>query len=356
MLDDISKIEEIDVDHMYKAMENPDSQLIRAYKNNAETADRFAQSLEDTPTRVVLMGMGSSGLAADLARDWLMSLSETPISVLKSFDLPDAIREDALFVAISASGEASETLRATQEALDRGCQISCISAGGSLAETAQRHGLAYLPIEISPFSRTATFKLVGAIAALLEKIIDVPSIGDHVESTSRNLSAIYREASLSRPTTKNHVKRWAQLNIDKDMHILSTPRHRAVGHRLMEQLNENCKIGVDLAIMPNALHNYVQQFNADGNDSLILIRGKGETRFIFKAIEEVKDVLSDKVALLVEVVGTGDNVLSELLTALLQVDYLSYYLAILKGVRPGPTPTMDVLKKRLKTLIFGESV
>ncbi len=356
MLDDISKIEEIDADHMYKAMENPHSQLVESYRNNIDIAGRFSRSLEYTPSKVVLMGMGSSGLAADLARDWLESLSKTPISVLKSFDLPDSIGEDALFIAVSASGEASETLRATLEALDRRCRIACVASGGSLAETSKRHGLAYFPIVESPYSRTATFKLVGAIAALLERAIDVPSVGEHLESASRDLSSMYEKVSLAKPTAKNHVKRWALSNKGKDVHVLSTPRLRTVGLRLVEQFNENCKMGVDLASIPNALHNFVQQFGVDGDDSLILIRGEGEAGFVSKAVEEVRDVLSDKVALSVEVVGIGDNVLSELLTALLQVDYLSYYSAILKGVRPGPTPTMEVLKRRLKTLILGEGV
>ena len=44
--------------------------------------------------------------------------------------------------------------------------------------------------------------------------------------------------------------------------------------------------------------------------------------------------------------GCGERALEQLLDMLVLGDYVSYYLAMLRGVNPSPTPTLDSLKRR----------
>src|SRR5260370_31227562 len=58
---------------------------------------------------VVLMGMGGSASAADVVLDWLRATLPIPALVHREPGLPSFVNSRTLFIALSYSGETSET-------------------------------------------------------------------------------------------------------------------------------------------------------------------------------------------------------------------------------------------------------
>src|SRR6202034_2663626 len=102
----------------------------------------------------VVLGMGSSGLAGDVATH--DDRATAPILVVKGFGIPDFVGPDTLVVAVSWSGDTEETCSATSAAREKGAPVVVVSGGGALSELARTADLPLLSLPPGlPASRTA---------------------------------------------------------------------------------------------------------------------------------------------------------------------------------------------------------
>src|SRR5881396_3052019 len=114
------------------------------------------------------MGMGGSASAADVVLDWLKGSLPIPALVHREPGLPAFVNARTLFIAMSYSGETSETLAAFQEARNRGCSLIGIGHGGSLASFCNCFKAPFLQVEASLAPRAALGQLIVAAAIALE--------------------------------------------------------------------------------------------------------------------------------------------------------------------------------------------
>src|SRR5262245_146813 len=82
---------------------------------------------------VVVLGMGGSGIAGDVALAVASPLSPVPIVVSKDYELPGFIGPRSLVLAVSCSGETEETVDAATEAAHAGARLVAVCQGGRLA-------------------------------------------------------------------------------------------------------------------------------------------------------------------------------------------------------------------------------
>ena len=115
---------------------------------------------------VVVAGMGGSGLAAGMAKDWLNL--PIPLDTVKSYNLPAYVGKETLVIASSYSGNTEETLSATREALERGATVAAIANGGELIELAKKHELVHVQLKTGIQPRMAVFANLVALLTLLE--------------------------------------------------------------------------------------------------------------------------------------------------------------------------------------------
>lgn len=145
----------------------------------ADTDDRRVWPLAAKPRRVLLLGMGSSYYAADVAarrmrRHGIVALAERA-SALVSWPPSD----DLLVVAVSAGGSSTETLAAVERYADSSAQfLALTNVAASPLETLTRGGVAMSAgVEVSGVSArsyTATqVRLLQLEEALLGESLDV---------------------------------------------------------------------------------------------------------------------------------------------------------------------------------------
>src|SRR3972149_1979819 len=101
--------------------------------------------------RVVVVGVGGSGIAGAVLAAWLAGGG------------PGA-REGGLVVGVSYSGNTVETLTAMREAMARGSELVGISSGGTLRDLCHGRGLPFVSMPPGFMPRSAFGYIFGGLA------------------------------------------------------------------------------------------------------------------------------------------------------------------------------------------------
>ena len=128
ILDDLKKIQELDRQDMLGIEECFVDQLITA-QGIIKSAD-YKNLKNKSFKGIAILGMGGSGVSGDIIKNLVIDSCEIAVEVIKDYDLPAFIKKGWLVVVISYSGNTEETLHAAGEALERNCELMCISSGG----------------------------------------------------------------------------------------------------------------------------------------------------------------------------------------------------------------------------------
>ena len=119
--------------------------------------------------------------------------------------------------------------------------------------------------------------------------------------------------------------------------------------RWKAQLNENSKVWAFYETVPECLHNSVESFRSATParaETLAVVLKPAE---LGKSLEgrylALESMLKDANIETRTLVGLRAPPLAQLLSMILLGDYTSYYLAILQGLDPSPTPAIDQSKK-----------
>ena len=301
--------------------------------------------------RVVIGGMGGSAIAGDLAADLAAVHPTVPILVVRDRDFPFVVGESTLFIACSYSGNTEETLSLFDRAINSQTKVLAICGGGTLADKARYEGVPLLTIEIATEPRSAVgynlMLLLGVLWRLgLSSIAEEDVIRD-VESLSSRVSNLREDVSVE----DNPAKKLALDLQDKLILIYGSGVFSALARRWKTQFNENAKTWAFYESIPEALHNSVEAYASpslapDRMIGLLLqpnISDRSHTRH-HRAVSDLlaRNNISHRI-----LPGEKGPSLAQLLGMLLLGDYVSYYLALLRGVDPSPNPSITVAKELL---------
>jgi glucose/mannose-6-phosphate isomerase len=167
-------------------------------------------------TRLVVVGMGGSALAALLAKAWLRGELAVPFEVVRTYDVPEYVSYNTLVIASSYSGNTEETLAGLAAARDKSAQVAVIAAGGELGEIAADGEIAHvqLPADLQP--RMAVIYNLRALVALMAHFGVVSydrfaEIADQADWLGRETRRLTSDVT----TDKNYAKQLALLSVGK---------------------------------------------------------------------------------------------------------------------------------------------
>ena len=341
-LDDLKVLAKIDSSNMVSAIDRFPDVFLRS-RDEREIALKTRSSIQS----VVLMGMGGSASAADVVLDWLKEALPVPALVHREPGLPAFVNAGTLFIAMSYSGETSETLVAFQAAKNRGSALIGIGHGGSLASLCNRFKAPFFQVEASLAPSAALGQLVVAAAVALESANLVRSTTRERSIAARELVRIRRRCRVETPRVNNPAKSLAEKLVGHLLVIYSLQRMSSVARRFKNQLAENSKLPAKYDLLPEAGHNEVEGWHRRNNMLPVIIRDAQETAFersIVRAFRSTIGSASRSDPLDVRVAGRGR--LSRLLSPILLLDYVSLYLAMLRRIDPTPTDLINEYKKR----------
>ena len=302
-------------------------------------------------TKVVVGGMGGSAIAGDLAADFASVQGTVPIWVVRDLRVPLWLDESTLFVACSYSGATKETLALFRQALQAKGRVLAITSGGALAERGRAYGVPLLDVGISVEPRSAVGYNLMLLLGVLQRLglveIEEEEVRGAVESLNRTLSCLTEDI----PMRENPAKQLAMKLRGKLILVYGGGLFTGVARRWKCQFNENSKVWAFFETVPEVLHNSVEASGAGpaaaGRTITLLLQpgsGADATEPYFSVVAEL--LRRSKIPHQILQGGTGSP-LAELLGMVLMGDYASYYLALLQGVDPTPTPNIVLAKKLL---------
>lgn len=303
-------------------------------------------------TRVVVVGMGGSALAALLAKAWLKNEMTVPFEVVRTYDLPEYVDYNTLVIASSYSGNTEETLAGLQVARDKSAQTAIIAAGGKLQAIASDESISnvLLPANLQP--RMAVIYNLRALIAILahfgivsyDRFGEIADCADWLgEETLNWVSGV--------TTAKNYAKQLALLSVGKSPVFYAGGLMAPVAYKWKISWNENAKNLAFWNEYPEFNHNEFLGWTSHPVEkpfAVFDLVSKFEHPRILKRFEISDRLLSGKRPKSMTINLKGDSVIAQMLWGSILADFVSIYVAILNGVDPTPVPLIEKLKKELE--------
>lgn len=350
VLDDRAAISKIDRENMLAILEETPGAYERAYEA-ALTSDTLPHGLSDFPEHLTMVGMGGSAIAADILKDWL-SDGRTSIEIIRGSKLPGSVGPAARVLIASYSGQTAEALSALREARRRKARVSCIASGGELLRLCREDGIPHVQVRAGLQPREALPDLLSASLAIFERwaVCDHRKIQTELRVVREQLKELGVKIGFGRARSGNSAKQLA-LGIHHSIPFIYTSNcMTAAGRRFKNQLNENSKVLAKFEALPEMLHNEVQGWDMlkegfASSVSFVFLRGceSAEETEQFRRLGRMVRRLGGK--RVNEISLKSPTTLSTLLTTIYYCDYVSFYLAILRGVDPTPIRTIQSLKR-----------
>ncbi len=304
--------------------------------------------------QVVICGMGGSAIAGDLAADLAQAQGGLPITVVRDFRLPFKPDNRTLVIACSYSGETLETLSLFQEAVKARSAVVAITSGGTLAGLATESGAPVLPVATKGEPRNAVGYNLMLLLGLLNRLGLVETRESDVQSAIEAARQHVARIEPDRPAESNTAKQIALELHGKVPLIYGGGIFRGMARRWKTQFNENAKVWAFFEAIPELLHNSVEAYPEWADSGLpltaLILQPNTAPEESSGHYEVLAELLRRHTVPHRVLMGGDGSQLVQLLNMLVLGDYVSYYLAMLKGVDPSETPSLQEAKRLLSEL------
>jgi glucose/mannose-6-phosphate isomerase len=327
---------------------------IEGFTRQLADALKMGQSIDivrqGSDTRnIVIAGMGGSGIGANLVESLTFGRIPFPITVCKSYNIPQFVSPHTLFIACSYSGNTEETVAALQKALLKRAQVIAIASGGKLLDICKEYNLQY--IQLPPGSDSPRAMLAYNMIALLYVFYHTNLIGaafiketeNAIEFLDRGEKGIQSEAELIAKKLKGKLPV-----------IYCDNRLYAMALRFQQQLNENSKHLAHINTFPEMNHNELVGWRFPENlmpflQAIYLYSDHDHER-VEKRMEICRDIFEKKSNPIIDIIGEGASLLEQYYYLIHLTDWISFYLAKENGVEPDPIEPILYLKSELDKL------
>ncbi|HJS81495.1 MAG TPA: bifunctional phosphoglucose/phosphomannose isomerase [Nitrososphaera sp.] len=327
------------------------SQLARALEHS-RASKLSLSSISGKIANIVIVGMGASGVVGDFVKVLLRN-SPIPVHVQKNFTLPAFVNSETLVVSITYSGKTRETLDALNLSLDRGAKNLVVTSSFELGSFCSRKGIPYVQIPENGFPRATLGYMLVSVMDALHKLDVANSFEADVKETIAILNEIKLQCGPDMPEKNNPARLLAHALVGRFPVIYGESDFTdVVAVRWKQQMSENAKAHCYHDVFPELLHNEVESWHLSDNGqvkeyALLLLRDsiwEGQAGMEGK-IDAAKRLAEGKGAKVYDLWTRGKSDLARLLSLCYVGDYVSVYVALSRGVDPGPVHNIEQLKK-----------
>lgn len=325
-------------------------QLIGDFSNHLSKALEIGNSTTFKKPRspissVLICGLGGSGIGGTIISQLLKFDCRVPIVVNKDYFIPEFVNSTTLVICCSYSGNTEETLSMYEAAKKKNPEICVISSGGRFAEIAKNETLNFLQIP-GGFPPRAAFGL--SFPQLIFVFEKYGLITDkHLKSISAAIALINEESD----NIKKEANAISQKLFNKIPVIYSESNYEGVSTRFRQQINENSKVLCWHHSVPELNHNELVGWrNENQSLALVIFRSKEEYYRNSERITYLKGIIEKYTNTVIEIIAKGNDSLVESLYLIHLGDWVSYFLAELKGVDSVEVDVITGLKNLLSKL------
>lgn len=295
---------------------------------------------------IVIAGMGGSGISANLVESLTWGRIPIPITVCKSYTIPQFVSPHTLFIASSYSGNTEETIAALNKALLKRAHCIVIASGGKILEIAREYNLFYIQLPLGWSSPRAMlgYNMISLLSLLYHtNLIGAAFIKETenaMEYLDRSEKAIQTEAEIIARKLKGKLP---VIYCDQRLHAMAV--------RFQQQLNENAKQFAHVNTFPEMNHNELTGWNFPENLlpmlQVIYLYSDHDHERVEKRMDICREVFEKKSNSIIDIVGEGASLLEQYYYLIHLTDWISFYLAKENGVEADPIEIVDYLKAEL---------
>ncbi|RMF93823.1 MAG: bifunctional phosphoglucose/phosphomannose isomerase [Candidatus Schekmanbacteria bacterium] len=350
-LNDIKSILKIDKDEMYHELDN-------LPENFSTNLDITVPPEYGNIKKIMIGGMGGSGICGDIIETLFSDKLKMPIAVVKDYYLPSFVDYTTLSIIISYSGNTEETLALMDQCIKRNSKIIALSNGGEMMMKAEKEGIPFIKVNDSLMPRTALGNLLNPLLHIFKTLFPKTVDESEIKETINQLQIFKSIYTLSSPTQENNAKKFALKIKDSEIFVLGSKKlTSASALRWKTQFNENSKINIYYNTFPELCHNEIIGLVDDPekkgkNIVIFALRSTEESPLLKRSMDVALDIFREAGHEVINVCGKGESRLSCLITQCYLGDWISYYLAILRGVNPTPVDSIDMYKQKKKELVI----
>ncbi len=295
---------------------------------------------------IVFAGMGGSGALGDIFSS-ILSKTRVHVAISKGYHLPNTVDSNTLVIVTSISGNTVETLSVLDVAYKTGCKIAAFSAGGKMQEYCIKHKIEYRNIPQLHSPRTSFTGFLYTILKVLGHVIQVKESDIHdsineLEKLGRQISS----SNLSENNPSLSLAKWIS-----GIPLIYYPFGlQAAAIRFKNSLQENAKKHSMAEDVIEACHNGIVAWERQSSIQPIFLMGEDDYIKTKEIWEILKEYFKQKKIDYREVHSVGGSILSKIINLIYLLDYSTIYLAVLSGIDPSPTESIDFVKKKLSRI------
>ncbi len=293
-------------------------------------------------SRLVVLGMGGSGIAGDL----LARFADVETVVVHGYSLPPWVGPESLVIALSYSGDTEETLAAFAQAEGKTSRRLAVSSGGKLGQMCTKQGIPWIQIPRGLPPRAALGYLLFPLLGLMDRWGLLRGKLSLALEGLENLAA-----ELAPHQEGNRAQGLARELQGKVPLVYGAEATAPVAFRWKTQINENAKQPAFWAELPELCHNEIVGWELTSpvlpQGAVIFLRTALDHPRNALRVETLKDLLRARSLPFWELWGEGQDLLGQALYLLYFGDWVSVYLALVNGVDPAPVRVIQELKRRM---------
>ncbi len=227
---------------------------------------------KDEIDHVVLCGLGGSGIAGRIAKNYFSDKLDLPIELVADYQLPRFVNERSLVVLCSYSGNTEETIAMYESAKAKASKRIVITVGGSLGELARRDGVrlyeapgGYQPRVAFGYPFTYLILIISELMGLSEQA-DLITVAERV----KNVDDYKQQTALLREKLKATIK--------QKYVIVCDPVNEGIAIRFAQQVQENAKLEAFVSVIPEANHNMIESYYEKHDTNFIFLNSGSNQR------------------------------------------------------------------------------
>ena len=323
---------------MKKLVENFTHQLIEAKAISEKAVLEKKSGIQS----VLITGLGGSGIGGTVLGELVAKSCPVPILVNKDYFLPEFVNAHTLVIVSSYSGNTEETLSAMQDAIQRGAQIVCVTSGGRILELAKQHQFGFIEIPGGQPPRSC----LGYSLIQLIKVLEVYGFADAslYQDLDKAIALLDKESLAIQKEAKEIAEK-----LHKKFPILySLGSCEGAVVRFRQQINENSKMLCGHHSFPEMNHNELVGWVEENKDlAVVTMRTSFDYARTVKRYDFCKSLFEKLSSSVTDIYAKGNSRLEQYLYLVHIGDWISCYLADLKGIDPVEVKVIDRLKAEL---------
>lgn len=305
-------------------------------------ADKAIISQSDNIQNIVITGLGGSGIGGTIIAELVADSCAVPVLVTKDYFLPAYIGEHTLLIICSYSGNTEETINAMEQAIAKKAQIVCITSGGKILVNAKQQQFDFIEIPGGQPPRSC----IGYALVQLIKVLSIKGFAD--EKLFADLDKAIALLDRENENIKAEAQAVAQKLVNKIPVLYSLGTCEGTVVRFRQQINENSKMLCWHHTFPEMNHNELVGWTTK-NDNLAVVTF--HTSFDYERTKKRYDVcrpIFEKLSSgVTDITAKGESRLEQFLYLINIGDWISCYIADIKGIDPVEVNIIDHLKGEL---------